>query len=147
MSATALGTIAAIVVSFVSLYFAWRADQRAGRAEQRGERAESRGRRANIVVRFAGGETPGDPSRPRLVRLAIRNLGPATAHRLQLWLTDGAGQKVSSDMTKGEVVLVPDEPEQVGSVDVPAEARELQVWVSYTDDDGPHEHPLDVQLS
>lgn len=52
-------------------------------------------------------------------------------------------------MTNGALVLIPDDPAQVGSVNLnlAVETNELQVWVSYEDDAGPHEERLDVQLA
>jgi hypothetical protein len=68
---------------------------------------------------------------------------------VQLWLNDQEGQKVSTDMMNGALVLVPGDAEQVGSVDLqaPVETPELEVWVAYEDDDGTHRKRLDVQLS
>jgi|Tabmets5t2r1_1033131.scaffolds.fasta_scaffold56198_1 hypothetical protein len=52
-------------------------------------------------------------------------------------------------MTNGALILIPNEPPQVGCVnlELPIETHELQVWVAYDDDDGSHEERLPVQLS
>jgi hypothetical protein len=154
--AAGIGTAVAIVVSLVSLHYARRADQRAERdaqrlerAEQRAERAERRERRANLVAQDAGGSYTSGQLAPRQRNFDISNTGPATARRVQLWLTDSAQQRASNDMTNGQLVLRPGEPGQRGSVmqHAPVEGAELEVWASWTDDDGEHEERLDVQLS
>jgi cbb3-type cytochrome oxidase subunit 3 len=108
MSAAAWGTVAAIVFSVVSLYYARRADQRAARAEERAERAEhrasqaderaaaadERSRRANLVVLPGGHNQQG--AGPLVYFIAVRNTGPAVARDVQVWLRDEKGQDVST---------------------------------------------------
>jgi hypothetical protein len=131
----------AILISLGSLIFTWRNDRRAGRAERRGRRADL------FVVHDAGSYTPGQL--PRTFNLLLRNRGRATARDVRLWLNDKIGWPVSTVVEFGQF-LHPDNQPHAGSVDllqVDVDPAELQVWVSYEDDDGPQRERLDVQLS
>jgi hypothetical protein len=136
-------SVLAILIAGGSLWYTRRADERATRAEQAG-------RRARLVVASKGGSYTSGQLAPRQWTFGVRNVGQAAARRVRLWLTDSAQEKVSTEMwTDAQLVLLPGEPEQVGSVEqhAPVEPAELEVWVSYEDDDGPQHERLDVQLT
>jgi hypothetical protein len=119
--------ITALILSGVAMLSRW------GRSGTRDEptserRGQSRrGRRARLVVASKGGSYTSGQLAPRLWNFGIRNVGPATARRVQLWLTDSAEQEASKKMTNGQLALLPGEPEQVGSVEqyAPVEPAEL----------------------
>lgn len=140
--------VAALVISMLAILIAGGSLWYTRRADQRADRAESREHRAFLVVEPKGGSYTSGQLAPRQWNFGIRNVGPATARRVQLWLTDSAQQRASNDMSNGQLVLLPDGQEQIGSVmqHAPVEPAELEVWVSYEDDDGPHRKRLDVQL-
>jgi hypothetical protein len=126
-------SLVAIALAFGSLLFTWRADQRAARAE-------SASRRARIVVESSG--SSGSIGEGRTYTFKVRNLGAVHARGVQLWLTKRGGtQKVSSHMASGNLVLVPFEEAEKGSVVLVEDVRldQLDTWVAWTDDDGPHE--------
>lgn len=125
----------AVAVAFGSLVFTVRADGRA-------TRAEGASRRARIIVEPRGGTGRGDQPPPRDFHFDVRNLGAVPARGVQLWLTERGGRrKVSSFMNAGNLVLPPGEPAERGRVEVQEklEPDQLDVWIAWTDDEGPHE--------
>jgi hypothetical protein len=137
-------SIAAILIAGLALYLSYRAERRAARTEERSLRAE-------IAVEFYGSSagTYADNIGPRTYRFSIRNVGAAPARGVQLWLADRSGNRVSTEMVTRELVLAPDEPRAEGSVVVEEDRApaDLDIWISYADDQGEVEKRVDLELS
>jgi hypothetical protein len=139
--------IVAILVSGGSLYYTHKADKRARRADKRAERAESAARRAHVIVEAAGGSgTPGETV-PRPCNFNLRNVGASPATDVRLWLTDRhVDERVVSSVAAASV-LAPGDPPARLAVDLraPLTFDEVELWLGYTDDDGPHEERVDTR--
>jgi hypothetical protein len=139
--------LAAVGISLVSLcvsiYFAYRGEQRAGRAERRDEERVEREReeadaanRARLAIWPNGSSSTVDDRRFAYV---IRNHGKVTAHNVHVWLYNEDGQDVSIKPQAGFAVK-PDESVDNQGVTVPLDVEPLDVRFGIRWEDGAGHH-------
>jgi hypothetical protein len=149
-------SIVAIIVSgglsIAALIYAHRADSRAARAEKIARDAEARdqqrfehesraadeGKRAQIDIQ---GKTfnPNQGDQSYVVQLHARNLGPAFARHLIVWLVDGDGNRVTDEVTVKAALDVSTEPAAFLVHGTPLPPSTLRVRGQWEDDARLHE--------
>jgi hypothetical protein len=145
--------LGALLLAGLSALYARRADQRAERAEvradeaaklakradERAEREEERSTRANLVVQPVGRSL----HEPFTYSFTVRNLGPAVARDIRLWLRDEQGQNVSTITAPHPALAENEDSFFAPELTETREMDQLWVWMRYTDDAGVHEEKRD----
>jgi hypothetical protein len=135
-------SIAAVLISAISLGLAIRADRRAARVEGRELRAQP-------VVELLGtsAEAAG-----RRFDLQLRNAGQGLAKRVRVSLVNESGETVATMARAGTTLVPGDDPILVTLVvpesGLPPPPVPFAVWVAWTDATGDHERrPTGVTVS
>ncbi len=133
MEAALVVSIAAVVISAVSLAFAVRADRRASRAEGRRLRAQPVVELARTSVEAAG----------RRFDLHVRNAGHGLAKGVRVSLVNESGDTVATMPRAGTTLVPGDEPIAVTLVvsetGLPPPPVPFAVWIAWSDATGDHE--------